>query len=152
MASTLARAQYLLLLTLVLGLAPSRTLAQSTKATGIMSFLQQVTTLSNNVPVAALKINLINITIQGFQIAVNFKTITSTISNHMAAMAPNPALLIDVDAQYVVATLIEFVKVHQALLQVVIGKHNLLTLIPFFEAIRQVLVPWRPELTPSPSL
>jgi hypothetical protein len=32
------------------------------------------------------------------------------------------------------------VQVHQALLQVIIGKHGLLTLVPFFEPIRLALV------------
>jgi len=35
---------------------------------------------------------------------------------------------------------LENIQVHQALLNVVIGKHGLLTLIPFFEPIRLALV------------
>lgn len=52
----------------------------------------------------------------------------------------NMVALGDADAKLVVQSLTTFVQVHQALLNVVIGKHGLLTLIPFFEPIRQALV------------
>ena len=44
------------------------------------------------------------------------------------------------DARLIAAALTEFVRVHQALLNVVIGKKGLLTLIPFLEPIRVALV------------
>ena len=46
----------------------------------------------------------------------------------------------DADAKLVVDALTTFVHVHQALLNVVIGKHGLTTMIPFFEPIRIALV------------
>ena len=140
MASKSARALCLLLLTLTLCHAPNRRLAQSTEAKGIVTFFQQMTTLSDKARVAASGINLrFNAPIQGGEIAKNFRTIIDTIDSYVSNMEQN-LVFVDVDAQLVVAALVEFVKVHQDLLDVVIGKHGLLTLSPFFNPMRQALV------------
>jgi hypothetical protein len=58
-------------------------------------------------------------------------------------MSPAPAVVVpfpDAEAKLVVDALVVFVNVHKALLNVVIGKHGLLTLVPFFEPIRRALV------------
>jgi hypothetical protein len=88
----------------------------------IQEAFKEITGLSDNLRVATNKITILNAPQQGFIIAQGFSGMG------------------DDDAKLVVQSLTTFVHVHQALLNVVIGKHGLLTLIPFFEPIRVALV------------
>lgn len=104
--------------------------------------IKAVTEQSDNLRKETEKINNFNAPKQGFKIALGFGDIIANVIKASAALAPgtNPSPLNDDDAKLVVKTLTTFVQVHQALLNVVIGKHGLLTLIPFFEPIRLALV------------
>uniref|UniRef100_A0A7I4AQQ5 Uncharacterized protein n=1 Tax=Physcomitrium patens TaxID=3218 RepID=A0A7I4AQQ5_PHYPA len=111
----------------------------------IVLAFKQITTASDNLRKEVQLINIINAPLQGFKIAEGFAKIISAIAEYTIKIneggvknynSPLP----DADAQIVVQSLTTFVQVHQALLNVVIGKHGLLTLIPFFEPIRLSLV------------
>jgi hypothetical protein len=106
--------------------------------------IKAVTELSDNLRKETAKINNFNAPKQGYKIAEGFSVIIKTVIEASAALAPgtsaNPSPLDDDAAKTVVKTLTTFVQVHQALLNTVIGKHGLLTLIPFFEPIRLALV------------
>jgi hypothetical protein len=108
----------------------------------ITDAIKAVTELSDNLRKETEKINNFNAPKQGYKIAEGFTLIIKNVIEASAALAPgaNPSPLNDDDAKVVVKTLTTFVQVHQALLNVVIGKHGLLTLIPFFEPIRLALV------------
>jgi len=107
--------------------------------------IKKVTELSDNLRKETEKINNFNAPKQGYKIAEGFSVIIKTVIEASTALAPgtsaaNPSPLDDDAAKLVVKTLTTFVQVHQALLNTVIGKHGLLTLIPFFEPIRLALV------------
>ena len=141
MASPSARALCLLLLTLALCHAPSRTLAASAEASRIVTLLQHVTTLSADASTEANKINVVNVLFEGPKVAENLKIITNTIYNFFNSdTAPNPTTLGDADALLLVGVLVTFVEVQQNLLSVVIGKHGLLSLFFFTEPVRVALV------------
>ncbi|KAH8147611.1 uncharacterized protein LAJ45_08439 [Morchella importuna] len=122
--------------------------AQATPAQQIVQAFKEITTLSDNLRIDTQKINLINAPLQGYKIAQGFAAIITRVGQASAMLSGGSsrktrrqmAPLADADAQLVVGALTTFVQVHQALLNVVIGKHGLLTLIPFFEPIRQALV------------
>jgi len=129
------------LLLVALALCQAAT-AQPTEKDQIVTAFKDITTLSDNLRVVTSGITLINAPLQGYKIAQGFSLIIQRVTpavTMLANAASNPALG-DADAQIVVDALTTFVRVHQALLNVVIGKHGLLTLIPFFEPIRQALV------------
>jgi hypothetical protein len=107
----------------------------------ILEGFDNVTTQSNNLRIAVQTITIFNAGQQGFIIAEGFTTIIAKIAEgttRVDSVSTGP--LSDDDAQLVVQALTTFVQVHQALLQVIIGKHGLLTLVPFFEPIRLALV------------
>jgi hypothetical protein len=106
----------------------------------IVGAFQEVTALSDQLRRDTEPINNFNAPFQGFKIAQGFSTIILKVTGYTAALAGNPSPLPDADAQLVVDALTTFVKVHQALLNVVIGKHGLIALVPFFEPIRVSLV------------
>lgn len=145
MAST-SRAVSLLILSLALYQLATGVSAEPSLTENIQETFKEITTLSNNLRIDTQKINLINAPLQGPKIAQGFAGIISKVSEANVALSgdseANAKLspLGDDDAKLVVKSLTIFVEVHQALLNVVIGKHGLLTLIPFFEPIRLSLV------------
>jgi hypothetical protein len=111
----------------------------------IQKALAEITTLSDNLRVETQKITLFNAGQQGIVITQGFATIIVKITEYTARIAGtaygyNPTPFPDADAKLVVQSLTTFVEVHQALLNVVIGKHGLATMFPFFEPIRISLV------------
>jgi glycopeptide antibiotics resistance protein len=106
----------------------------------IVGAFKEVTALSDQLRIETQKINNFNAPIQGFKIAQGFSTIILKVTGYTAALVGNPSPLPDADAQLVVDALTTFVQVHQALLNVVIGKHGLFAMVPFFEPIRLSLV------------
>jgi hypothetical protein len=99
----------------------------------ILQGFDNVTTQSTNLRIAVQTITVFNAGQQGFIIAQGFTTIIAKIAEgttRVDSVSTGP--LSDDDAQLVVQALTTFVQVHQALLQVIIGKHGLLTLFPFF--------------------
>jgi hypothetical protein len=107
----------------------------------ILEGFDNVTTQSNNLRIAVETITIFNAGEKGVIIAQGFTTIIAKIvegTTRVDSVSTGP--LSDDDAQLVVQALTTFVQVHQALLQVIIGKHGLLTLVPFFEPIRLALV------------
>jgi hypothetical protein len=107
----------------------------------ILQGFSNVTAMSDNLRKATEKINIFNAPQQGFIIAQGFTVIITKIAEgttRVDSVVSGP--LPDADAQLVVDALTTFVHVHQALLNVVIGKHGLTTMIPFFEPIRIALV------------
>ncbi|KAG6556044.1 hypothetical protein Mapa_001985 [Marchantia paleacea] len=107
----------------------------------IIEGLKTVTDMSDQLRVATEKINIFNAAQQGVVIASGFSTIIQKVSEGIVRVdRVTTGPLPDVDAQLVVDALTTFVRVHQALLNVVIGKHGLTTMIPFFEPIRLALV------------
>lgn len=142
--------------------------AQATPTQQIVQAFKEITTLSDNLRIETQKINIVNAPLQGYKIAQGFTAIITRVAQASTMLSGGSsaktrrqmAALGDADAQLVVQALttvsysililiwiknsnseeIQFVQVHQALLNVVIGKHGLLTLIPFFEPIRQALV------------
>jgi hypothetical protein len=107
----------------------------------ILQGFDNVTTQSNNLRIAVQTITIFNAGQHGFIIAEGFTSIIAKIAEgttRVDSVSTGP--LSDDDAQLVVQALTTFVQVHQALLQVIIGKHGLLTLVPFFEPIRLALV------------
>lgn len=123
-------------------------LGQATTAQEIEQTFKELTKLSDDVRSAAQKINLLNAPLIGEKIPSGFFFITERFNKASAMLSGNgvrkllqgPEPLNDADAQIVIAALTTFTQRHQALLNVVIGKHSLLTLIPFFEPIRVTLV------------
>ncbi|BFI32701.1 hypothetical protein MPTK2_4g90130P [Marchantia polymorpha subsp. ruderalis] len=107
----------------------------------IVEGLKTVTDMSDQLRVATQKINIFNAPQQGAVIASGFATIIQKVSEGIIRVdRVTSGPLPDADAQLVVDALTTFVQVHQALLNVVIGKHGILTMIPFFEPIRRALV------------
>ncbi|PTQ35235.1 hypothetical protein MARPO_0073s0099 [Marchantia polymorpha] len=107
----------------------------------IVEGLKTVTDMSDQLRVATQKINIFNAPQQGAVIASGFATIIQKVSEGIVRVdRVTSGPLPDADAQLVVDALTTFVQVHQALLNVVIGKHGILTMIPFFEPIRMSLV------------
>ncbi|BFI12278.1 hypothetical protein MPTK1_4g06550 [Marchantia polymorpha subsp. ruderalis] len=107
----------------------------------IVEGLKTVTDMSDQLRVATQKINIFNAPQQGAVIASGFATIIQKVSEGIVRVdRVTSGPLPDADAQLVVDALTTFVQVHQALLNVVIGKHGILTMIPFFEPIRMALV------------
>ncbi|BFI12277.1 hypothetical protein MPTK1_4g06545 [Marchantia polymorpha subsp. ruderalis] len=107
----------------------------------IIEGLKTVTEMSDQLRVATNKINIFNAPQQGAVIASGFATIIQKVSEGIVRVdRVTSGPLPDADAQLVVDALTTFVQVHQALLNVVIGKHGILTMIPFFEPIRRALV------------
>ncbi|BBN07810.1 hypothetical protein Mp_4g06550 [Marchantia polymorpha subsp. ruderalis] len=107
----------------------------------IVEGLKTVTDMSDQLRVATQKINIFNAPQQGAVIASGFATIIQKVSEGIVRVdRVTSGPLPDADAQVVVDALTTFVQVHQALLNVVIGKHGILTMIPFFEPIRVALV------------
>jgi hypothetical protein len=107
----------------------------------ILEGFDNVTTQSNNLRIAVETITIFNAGERGFIIAEGFTSIIAKIAEgtsrvHSVSTGPLP----NDDAKLVVQALTTFVRVHQGLLLVVIGKHGLLTLAPFFEPIRLALV------------
>jgi hypothetical protein len=107
----------------------------------ILEGFHNVTTQSNNLRIAVETITIFNAGERGFIIAEGFTSIIAKIAEgtsrvHSVSTGPLP----NDDAKLVVQALTTFVRVHQGLLLVVIGKHGLLTLAPFFEPIRLALV------------
>ncbi|KAG6552782.1 hypothetical protein Mapa_005730 [Marchantia paleacea] len=107
----------------------------------IIEGLKTVTDMSDQLRVATEKINIFNAAQQGVVIATGFTTIIQKVSEGIVRVdRVTSGPLPDADAQLVVDALTTFVKVHQALLNVVIGKHGIVTMVPFFEPIRLALV------------
>ncbi|PTQ30776.1 hypothetical protein MARPO_0120s0049 [Marchantia polymorpha] len=107
----------------------------------IVEGLKTVTDMSDQLRVATQKINIFNAPQQGAVIASGFAVIIQKVSEGIVRVdRVTSGPLPDADAQIVVDALTTFVQVHQALLNVVIGKHGILTMIPFFEPIRRALV------------
>ena len=107
----------------------------------VLQGISTVTQMSDQLRVATSKINIFNAPQQGIIIAQGFTTIIAKIAEGITRVdSVTSGPLPDADAKLVVDALTTFVHVHQALLNVVIGKHGLTTLIPFFEPIRIALV------------
>jgi hypothetical protein len=144
--ASVSRAVFLLLVSLALCQAVAGLVADEPKPVErIQAAFKEITELSDNLRVETQKITLFNAAQQGVKITAGFGTIIVKITEYTArlggsAYGYNPTPLSDADAQLVVQSLTTFVKVHQALLNVVIGKHGLATLFPLFEPIRVALV------------
>lgn len=87
------------------------------------------------------------------QIAQGLGEIIKTIGSASAAVSGASPFTAD-ESKSVLAAATTFVRVNQALLRVIIGKHGLITLLPFFEPIRwnimsvaTVFMCCRPDLT-----
>jgi Leucine-rich repeat (LRR) protein len=107
----------------------------------ILEGFDNVTTQSNNLRIAVETITIFNVGERGVIIAKGFTSIIAKIAKGTTRVhSVSTGQLPDNDAKLVVQALTTFVQVHQALLQVIIGKHGLLTLAPFFEPIRLALV------------
>lgn len=140
MASSGSRAMWLLVCALAIcQVVSARSLLQTSKASVVLQAFKEITKLSDDLRIVTQRINLINAPLEGQKIAQGFGGIIQRISVELNR-PDDGTKLGNADAEFVVASLRTFVQVHQALLNVVIGKHGLLTLIPFFEPIRQSLV------------
>ncbi|BBN08174.1 hypothetical protein MPTK1_4g09460 [Marchantia polymorpha subsp. ruderalis] len=107
----------------------------------IVEGFKVVTDMSNKLRIATENINVFNAAQQGIVIAQGFTTIIGKISEGIVRVdRVTSGPLADIDAQLVVDVLTTFVRVHQNLLNVVIGKHGLIAMVPFFEPIRVTLV------------
>jgi hypothetical protein len=141
MASSIAsRAVCLLLISLALCHAVA---GQATPAQQIVQAFEEVTTLSANLRDQTQEINHLNALFEGPKIPQGFSVIVNRVAAASSMISnSNPPMIAlgDADAKTVVSALTTFVKVHQELLSVVIGKHGLLTLFLFSEPIRQALV------------
>ncbi|KAG0585492.1 hypothetical protein KC19_2G016300 [Ceratodon purpureus] len=138
MASFASRAVCLLLISLALCHAVA---GQATQAEQIVQAFKEVTTLSDDLRIETQKINLVTAPLFGPKVGQGFNAIITRVGQAGTMLqSPNMKALGAADAKTVVAALTTFVEVHQALLNVVIGKHGVLTLIPYFEPIRQALV------------
>lgn len=128
---------------LLVSLALLQCVQGQTPAQQIVQAFKEITTLSDNLRIETQKINLVTALVQGPKISQGFAGIVARVgqASSMLAGSPPPAGgLANADAQLIVNALTTFVQVHQALLNVLIGKHGVLTLIPFFEPIRLALV------------
>ncbi|KAG0586577.1 hypothetical protein KC19_2G101100 [Ceratodon purpureus] len=138
MASFASRAVCLVLISLALCHAVA---GQATPAEQIVQAFKEITTLSDNLRIETQKINLVTALTLGPRVGPGFNAIITRVGKAGTMLqSPNMKALGAADAKTVVAALTTFVEVHQALLNVLIGKHGVLTLIPFFEPIRQALV------------
>lgn len=123
-------------------------------ANTVVGAFRSLTTTSANLRTEVEKINLLNAPLQGFKIAQGFGVIIRDVGVVIPMLATNRKryesadalvkrqgeMYSVADARIIVVALTEFVKVHQALLNIVIGKRGLLTLFPFLEPIRVSLV------------
>lgn len=104
---------------------------------------KDITKLSDDLRSETLRINIVNAPLTGPGVALGFSGIILKLHEVIAQLdGVNGGVspLSDDDAKLVVKSLTTFVQVHQALLNVVIGKHGVITLVPFFEPIRLSLV------------
>ncbi|KAI0668408.1 hypothetical protein C8Q78DRAFT_1081280 [Trametes maxima] len=109
--------------------------------TTVVDNIHTVTTLSDKLRVVAEDITITNILSQGPSLVAGFQQIVTTVTevNEQMSSIPDPAPFGDDDAQLVVDALITFVKIHQALLNVVIGKHSIAAQFFFTAPIAAVL-------------
>ncbi|KAI0668390.1 hypothetical protein C8Q78DRAFT_255517 [Trametes maxima] len=93
----------------------------------VVGNIQGVTTLSDNLRVVAQNLSAANFIQESPNLISGFNGIVATVTaaNEQMAAIPNPVPFSDPDAITVVGVLTTFVQVHQALLNVVIGKHSL---------------------------
>ncbi|KAG6552786.1 hypothetical protein Mapa_005734 [Marchantia paleacea] len=102
---------------------------------------EDVTNTAENLRIAAEKIDLFNAPQKGITIARGFAAIIAKIGHGIEKMNSEASgTLPDADAKLVVEFLRQFVKTHQALLNVVIHKRDLSTMILSSEPIRISLV------------
>ncbi|KAI0648390.1 hypothetical protein C8Q79DRAFT_925306 [Trametes meyenii] len=109
--------------------------------TTVVDNIHTVTTLSDNLRVVCSGITATNIFTQGPALVAGFQGIVTTVTqvNEQMSTISDPSPLGDDDAQLVVNALTTFVQVHQALLNVVIGKHSIAAQFFFTAPIAAVL-------------
>jgi len=109
----------------------------------ILKGLKNVTTQSKNLRIEVERITIDNAGKKGGIIVEGLNSITAKIVKLTTKLDSPPPLTHSLpkhDAKLIVEALTKFVHVHEELLQEVIRKHELLTLVPFFERIRLALV------------
>jgi hypothetical protein len=104
----------------------------------ILEGLKDLTTQSKNVRSEVEKINESNAGKNGVIIVEGLNSITAKIVKLTTKLDSPP--LPEHDAKLIVEALTKFVQVYKELLREVIRKHELRTLVPFFERIRLALV------------
>ncbi|CAG7851653.1 SubName: Full=Uncharacterized protein {ECO:0000313/EMBL:CCA72475.1} [Serendipita indica DSM 11827] len=109
-------------------------------ATVVIGNIQQLTTMSSNLNTVVSNINVVNVLIQGPKVAQGLSAISNQVYQYINQMDNPPPVYGDVDAVAVVGVLKTFVKVHQTLLNTIIGKHGLLSLFFFTQPVRVALV------------
>lgn len=127
---------------LVLSLALCSQSANAATRVAIVGVFKTVTTMSHDLNAVVSGINEANGLTDGGKVAPAFQDIVNGVAA-ATSMLQNDAdrtQLTAGDAKLVVAALTDFVVVHQMLLATVIGKHGLLSMIPYSDPIRQALV------------
>jgi hypothetical protein len=104
----------------------------------ILEGLKDLTTQSKNLRIDVEKINESNAGKNGVIIVEGLNSITAKIVKLTTKLDSPP--LPEHDAKLIVEALTKFVQVYKELLREVIRKHELRTLVPFFERIRLALV------------
>ncbi|KAM5533879.1 hypothetical protein V8D89_012419 [Ganoderma adspersum] len=105
----------------LLGVVGSMAQTSDQVITAIQSFI----TASRNLDTQVTGLNAINFPTMGFIIADGFNNITTAVNTFNAEFSPATPPYPDDAALAVVDVLTTFVQVHQALLNLVIGKHSL---------------------------
>jgi hypothetical protein len=104
----------------------------------ILEGFDDVTTQSKNLRIEVETITIVNAGEKGVIIVEGLNSITAKIVDGTTKLDSPP--LPKHDAKLIVEALTKFVHVHEELLQEVIRKHGLRTLVPFFERIRLAVV------------
>ncbi|KAI1798140.1 hypothetical protein LXA43DRAFT_1088277 [Ganoderma leucocontextum] len=101
--------------------------------------IQSFITVSSNLDTDVTALNVTNFPTEGFIIADGFNNITAAVNTFNAEFSPATPPYPDDAAVAVVEILTTFVEVHQALLNVVIGKHSLAAMFGFTAPIAAAL-------------
>lgn len=109
-------------------------------ATTVVINIKTLTQKSSELTTVVSGINLVTAPLQGFRIGQGLSEIANLVYEYQTQMDNPPPVFNDADAVSIVGVLKTFVAVHQRLLNVLIGKRGVLTLIPFVEPIRVALV------------
>ncbi|KAI0806796.1 hypothetical protein C8Q74DRAFT_1212931 [Fomes fomentarius] len=105
----------------------------------VVGAINAVADQSSNVADAIRPLNAVNFPIQGGIIAQGLGNLTNTVAQDNALFDPNQAPFDDPTAQTVVDALVDFVAIHQALLNVIIGKSSLAAQFGFTAPIAAAL-------------
>ncbi|KIM33789.1 hypothetical protein M408DRAFT_325389 [Serendipita vermifera MAFF 305830] len=109
-------------------------------ATVVIGNFQMLTTMSSDLEILTRDINLVTVLFKGPQVGAGLAKISNTVYQVINNMDNPPPVFNNVDAKAIVDVLKTFVRVHQRLLNTIIGKHGLLSLFFFTEPVRVALV------------